>query len=170
MVGLINLVKPPKFQIGGEAGGVSWEVMTWSNLFTFVLSLSAFSFVSIKVPPTLTIFSTRLLDILLRFDNCSLFAVVSFMASLTSPRALFSYAYPIILLLFYLPTDRFVEHALRALEAVIPFRIPNMPINQVYDIFINATMGGINEHHQQQQDDKPNSETQDLEANIEAEQ
>ena len=50
MVGLINLVKPPKFEIGGEGGGVSWEVMTWSNLFTFVLVLLAFLFVSIEVP------------------------------------------------------------------------------------------------------------------------
>ena len=168
-VDFINLVKPPKFQIGGEGGGVSWEVMTWSNLFTFVLVLSAFSFVSIEVPPTLTIFSTRLLDILLRFGNCPLFAVISFMASFTSPRALFWYAYPIILLQFYLPTDRFVEHALRALEAVNPIRIPNIPINQVCDILINATVGGINEPHQQQQDDEPNSETPDLEANIEVE-
>ena len=156
MVGLINLVKPPKFQIEGERGGVSWEVMTWSNLFTFVLILSAFSFISIELPPTLTLFRTRLLDILLRFGNCPLFAVVSFMASLTSPRALFWYAYPVTLLMFYLPTDRFVEHALRALEAVIPIRIPNIPINQVYDILINATMGGINEPYQQQQDDVPN--------------
>ena len=170
MVGVINLVKPPKFQIGGEGGGVSWEVMTWSNLFTFILILSSFSFVSIEVPPTLTIFSTRLLDILLRFGNCPLFAVVSFMSSPTSPPALFSYAYPVILLLFYLPADRFVERALRALEAVIPIRIPNIPINQVYDIFINTTVGGIKEPHQQQQDDEPNSETPDLEANIEVEQ
>ena len=170
MVGFINLVKPPKFPIGGEGGGVSWEVITWSNLFTFVLVLSAFSFVSIKVPPTLTIFSTRLLDILLRFGNFPLFTIVSFMASLTSPRTLFLYAYPFILRLFYLPTERFVEHALRALEAVIPIRIPNIPINQVYDIFINTTMGGIKEPHHQQQDDEPNSETSDLEANIEAEQ
>ena len=92
------------------------------------------------------------------------------MASLTSPRALFWYAYPVILLLFYLPTDRFVEHALCALEAVIPIRIPNLPITQVYDILINATMDGINEPHQQQQDDEPNSETPDLEANIEVKQ
>ena len=133
--------------------------MTWSNLFTFVLILSAFSFVSIEVPPTLTIFSTRLLDILLRFDNCLLFAVVSFMASLTSPRALFWYAYPVILLPLYITTDRFVKHALRALEGVIPIRIPNIPINQVCDILINATVGGINELHQQQQDDEPNSGT-----------
>ena len=91
------------------------------------------------------------------------------MASPTSPRALFWYSYFVILLLFYLPTDRFVEHALRALEAVIPIRIPNIPINQVYDILINETVGGINEPHQQQQDDEPNSETPDLEANIEDE-
>ena len=91
------------------------------------------------------------------------------MDSLTSPRAMFWYAYPVILLLFYLTTDRFVEHALRALEVVIPIHIPNIPINQVYDIFINATVGGINEPHQQQQDDDPNSDTPDLEANIEAE-
>ena len=147
MVGLINLVKPTNFQIGGEGGGVSWEVMSWSNLFTFVLVLSALSFVSIELPPTLTIFSTRLLDILLRFGNCPLFAVFSIMASLTSSRALFWYAYPVILLLFYLPTDRFFEHALRALEAAIPIRIPNIIIIQVYDIFINATVGGINEPH-----------------------
>ena len=164
IVGLINLVKPPKFQIGGEGGGVTWEVMTKSNLFTFVLVLSTFSFVSIKVPPTLTVFRTRLLDILLRFGNCMLFVVVSFMDSLTSQQALFWYTYPVILLLFYLPTDRFVEHALRALEAVIPIRIPNIPINQVYDILINATVGGINEPHQQQQDDEPNSETLDFTA------
>ena len=147
MVDLINLVKPSKFQIGGEGGGVSWEVMTWSNLFTFVLVFPAFSFVSIEVPPpppTLTIFSTHSLDILLRFGNCPLFAVISFMASLTSPRALFWYAHPVILLQFYLPTDRFVKHALRALEAVNPIRIPNIPINQVYDILINATVGDIN--------------------------
>ena len=92
------------------------------------------------------------------------------MASLTSPRALLWYAYPIILLFFYLLTDQFVEHALRALQAVIPIRIPNIPINQVYDIFISAAVGNINEPHQQQQDDEPNSETIDLEANIEAEQ
>ena len=168
-------MKPPKFQIGGEGGGVSWKVMTQSNLFTFVLFLSAFSFISIEVPPTLTIFSTRLLDILLQFGNCPLFVVVSFMASLTSPRTLFWYAYHVILLLFYLATDRYVEHALRALEAVIPIRIPNIPIPNipiihVYDILINATVGGINEPHQQQQDDEPNSETPYLEANIEAEQ
>ena len=89
------------------------------------------------------------------------------MASLSSPRALFWYAYPVILLPLYITTDRFVEHALRALEGVIPIRIPNIPINQVYDIFINATVGGINEPHQQQQDDEPNSETPDLEAYIE---
>ena len=170
MVGLINLVKPPKFQIGGEGGNVSWEVMTWSNPFTFVLILSAFSFVSIDVPPTITIFSTHLLDILLRFGNCPLFAVLSFMASLTSPRALFWYAYPVILLLCYVPTYRFVEHALRELEAVIPISMPNIPINHVYDILINATIGGINEPHQQQQDDESNSKTPYLEANIEAEQ
>ena len=121
-------------------------------------------------PLTITIFSTRLLDILLRFGNCPLFAVVYFMTSLTSPRALYWYAYPVILLLFYLPTDRFVKHALHALEAIIPIRIPNIPNNQVYDILINATVGGINEPHKQQQDDEPNSETLDLEANIEAEQ
>ena len=144
--------------------------MTWSNLFTFVLVLSAFSFVSIEVPPTLTIFSTRLLDILMRFGNCPLLTVVSFMASLTSPRGLFWYAYPVIQLLFYLPIDRFVEHALHALQVVIPIRIPNIPINQVYDILINATVGGINEPHQQQHDDEPNSETPDLEAIIEAKQ
>ena len=92
------------------------------------------------------------------------------MASLASPRALFLYDYHVILLMFYLPTDQFVEHALRALEGVIPIHILNIPINQVYDILINATVGGINEPHQQQQDDKPNSETLDLEANIEAEQ
>ena len=92
------------------------------------------------------------------------------MNSLTSPQALFLYAYPVIRLLFYLPTDRFVEYALRALEAVIPFRIPIIPINQVYDILITTTVGSINEHHQQQQDEEPNSETPDLEANIEAEQ
>ena len=147
MVGLINLVKPPKFQIGG-GGGVSWEVMTWSNLFTFVLVLLAFPFISIEVPLTLTIFSTRSLHIRLRFGNRLLFAAVSFMASLTSPRALFWYAYPVILLLFYLPTDQFFEHALRALQAVIPIRIPNIPINQVYDIFISAAVGDINEPHQ----------------------
>ena len=144
--------------------------MTWSNHFTFVLVLLAFSFVSIEVPLTLTIFSTRSLHICLRFGNPPLFAVVSFIASLTSPRALFWYAYPIILLLFYLPIDKFVEHALRALQAVIPIRIPNIPINQVYDIFINTTVGDINEPHHHQQDDEQNSETPDLKANIKAEQ
>ena len=83
MVVLINMVKSPKFQIGG--GGVSWEVMTWSNFFTFVLVLSAYSFVSIEVPLTLTIFRTYSFHIRLRFGNRPLFAVVAFMASLTSP-------------------------------------------------------------------------------------
>ena len=92
------------------------------------------------------------------------------MASLTSPRALFWYAYPVILLLFHLPTDRFVEHALRALEAVIPIRIFNILIYKVYDILINTTVGGINEPYKKQQNEEPNSETPDLEANIEAEQ
>ena len=102
VVGLINLVKPPKFQTGG-GGGVSCGVMTWSNLFTFVLVLPTFSFVSIKVLLTLTFLSTRSLHISLRFGNRPLFVVVSFIASLTSPRALIWYTYPVILLLFISP-------------------------------------------------------------------
>ena len=142
MVGLINLVKPPKFQTGG-GGGARLEVMTCSNLFTFVLVFSTFSFITFKVLLTLTIFSTRSLHIRLRFGNRSLFIVVSFKASLASPRALIWYTYLVNQLLLYLPTDRFVEHALRALQAVIPIRIPIIPINQVYNISINTAVDGI---------------------------
>ena len=142
MAGLIKIVKPPKFQLGG-GGGVRLEVMTSSNLFTFVLVLSTFSFISIKVPLTLTIFSTCSLPSHLRFGNRPLFVAVSFIAYLTSPRALFWYTYPVILLLFYLAIDRFVEHALHALQDIIKIRIPNIPINQVYDTSINAAPGGI---------------------------
>ena len=129
--------------------------MTWSNLFTFVLVLLTFSFVSIEVPLTLTIYSTRSFHIRLRFGKRPLFVDVSFIAYLTSSLALFWYSYPVILLLFYIPTDRFVEQALRALQAVIPIRIQNIPINQVSDILISAAVGGINEPHQQEQDDEP---------------
>ena len=79
------------------------------------------------------------------------------MASLILPQPLFWYVYPAILLLSFYPTAR--DHALGSLQAVIP-------INQVYDVFISPAVEVVNEPYPQE--DEPSSETQDLEANIEA--
>ena len=69
------------------------------------------------------------------------------------------YVYPVILPLSFYPTARLVDHVLRSLQAVVP-------INLVYDIFFSAAVEVMNEPYPQQ--DEPSSETQDLEANIEA--
>ena len=149
---LINMAK-------SQIGGISWDLITWTNLFCFLLILAAFSFVSIEVPLTLFTCSFRTLHIRLRFGNRPLSAAVSFMASLIFPQPLFWYVYPVLLLLSFYPAARLVDHALRSLQAVIP-------INQVYDVFISADVEVLNEEYPQQ--DERSSETQDLEANIEA--
>lgn len=42
---LINMAK-------SQIGGISWDPITWTNLFCFLLILAAFSFVSNEVPPS----------------------------------------------------------------------------------------------------------------------
>ena len=147
---LINMAK-------SQIGGISWDLITWTNLFCFLLILAAFSFVSIEVPLTLFTCSFRTLHIRLRFGSRPLSAAVSFMASLIFPQPLFWYVYPALLLLSFYPAARLVEHGLRSLQAAIP-------INQVYDVFISADVEVMNESYPQQ--DEQSSETQDLEANI----
>ena len=137
-----------------QIGGISRDLITWINLFCFLLILAAFSFVSIEVPLTR---SFHPLHIRLRFGNRPLFAAVSFMASLIFPQPLFWYVYPVLLLLNFYPIARLVDHALGSVQAVIP-------INQVYDVFISADVEVMNESYPQQ--DEQSSETQDLEANI----
>ena len=158
---LINMMKSPR---------ISWDLMiiwtwNWTNLFSFILVLSVFSFVSIEVPLTLTFFSStcsfHALHIRLRFGNRPLSAAVSLMASIILPQTVFWYVYPLILVLFSHTTARLIDHALRALHAVIPISIH---VQRVYDIFISADVEVINEAYPQQ--DETNSETPDLEANI----
>ena len=146
-------------RVKSQTGGLSWDLITRTNLFCFLLILAAFSFVSIEVPLTLFTCSSYTLHIRLRFGNRPLSATVSFMASLIFPQPLFWYVYPVLLLLSFYPAARIVDHALRSLQAVIP-------INQVYDVFISAAVEVMNELYPQQ--DERSSETQDLEANIEA--
>ena len=149
---LINMAK-------SQIGGISWDLITRTNFFCFLLILAAFSSVSIEIPLTLSTCSFRTLHIRLRFGNRPLSTAVSFMASLILPQPLFWYVYPAILLLSFYPTAR--DHALRSLQVVLP-------INKVYNIFIStAAVEVMNEPHPQQAESS--SETQDLEANIEAE-
>ena len=159
IVVLINMVKSPR---------ISWDLMiteTWTNLFSFMLVLSVFSFISIEVPLTLTLFnSTRsfhALHIRLRFGNCPLSAAVSLMAKIILPYTVFWYVYPLILVLFSHTTAPLIYHALRALHTVILITIQ---VQQVYDIFISADVEVINEVYLQQ--DETNSGTPDLEANV----
>lgn len=126
---LINMAK-------SQIGGISWDLITWTNLFCFLLILAAFSFVSNEVPLTLFTCSFRTLHIRLRFGNRPLSAAVSFMASLIFPQPLFWYVYPVLLLLSFYPAARLVDHALRSLQAVIP-------INQVYDNRIPNKMSRV---------------------------
>ena len=148
LIVLINMVT-------SQIGGISWDLITWTNLFCFLLILAAFSFFSIEVPLTLFTCSFRTLHIRLRFGNRPLSAAVSFMASLIFPQPLFWYVYPVLLLLYFYPIARLVDHALGSVQAVIP-------INQVYDVIISPAVEVVNEPYPQE--DEPSSETQDLEA------
>ena len=157
-VWLLFVVKSPR---------ISWDLMitgTWTNLFSFILVLSVFSFVSIEVPLTLTLVSSTCSFHALhikRFGNRPLSAAVSLMASIILPETVFWYVYPLILVRFSHTTAWLIYHALRALHAVIPFAIQ---VHRVYDIFISDDVEVINEAYPQQ--DETNSETPDLEANV----
>ena len=139
-VWLLFLVKSPR---------ISWDLMiigTRTNLFSFILVLSIFSFVSIEVPLNLTLFSStcsfHTLHIRLRFGNRPLSTIVSLMASIILSQTVFWYVYPLILVLFSHTTARLIYHALRVLHAVIPIVIQ---VHRVYDIFISADVEVINE-------------------------
>ena len=135
IVVLINMVKSFRMR-----SGVSWDVMnwTWTNLFSFILVLAVFSFVSIEVPLTLFTLSFHTFHIRLLFGSRPLLTALAFIASLIFPQRVFCYVYLLILLLSFYPTDRLVHRALRSLQAVIP-------INHVYHIFIRADVEVINE-------------------------
>ncbi|XP_034704283.1 uncharacterized protein LOC117928504 isoform X2 [Vitis riparia] len=136
-------------------GGISRDLITWTNLVCFLLILAAFSYVSIEVPLTPSTCSFRTLQI--RFGIRPLSTAVSFMASLILPQLPFLYVYPAILLLSLYPPAR--DHALRSLQVVLP-------INKVYNIFISTAAVEVTNEPQQ---DESSSATRDLEANIEAE-